>query len=132
LPGVDLFDALGIVGDGRAPGLPPITTLAGTIVLVDRHRLRVHRPALVEGVPMKRRALAGRIAAAALLVVWIATRTGDDDARPRSSASDSSGRSPTSPPHCNGARRRSRERRPSRAADARRDRARHSPGDLSG
>lgn len=34
LPGVDLFDALSVVGDGRAPAGPPMTTLAGTAALV--------------------------------------------------------------------------------------------------
>ncbi len=34
LPGVDLFDALSIVGDGRAPACPPLTSVAGTLVVV--------------------------------------------------------------------------------------------------
>jgi hypothetical protein len=34
LPGADLFDALSIVGDGRAPACPPLTTLAGTLAIV--------------------------------------------------------------------------------------------------
>jgi hypothetical protein len=34
LPGVDLFDALAIVGDGRAPACPPLTTVLGTLVIV--------------------------------------------------------------------------------------------------
>ena len=34
LPGADLFDALAIVGDGRAPAMPAIGTLGGTAILV--------------------------------------------------------------------------------------------------
>jgi hypothetical protein len=34
LPGVDLFDALGIVGDGRAPSAVRITAAAGSLALV--------------------------------------------------------------------------------------------------